>query len=528
MKTKIFLRIIIGIVTLILLIKLLTIIIIEPWIINKIQTVLNEKNRDYEFKIEKADISLVRSSIKLRKITISSMKENAGRPELTGEITSINLKGIRLAKVLFKKDLCIKEVRISNISLKGNIPFSHKEKPPVLAPLNISIGSLLIDKINLAIKDSASAQFFSVREGILKVYDLHIDKHDTINTGIIKQLDFDAEELLSVSPDSMYTYKGSNISYSAASKTLTVKGFSIDPNYTNYKFAALHEFATDRINALFSNIFVHNFSPGGYLKSKSLVSCFIEIGKMNVTVFRDNRKPFRHVKKSAFQDMIYNYPGRINIDSISILNGNVTYTQHSEKAKEPGRVSFNEINAKIFKISNDTIYKTETAFLEIKGNALLMGKGMMTILLKSKIFDGRNTFLLNGTLSGMDARKLNPILEKNAFISITSGIIDRLYFSFKANNTKATGHLTLLYHGLGIAIINKQTVKTTALKEQIFSLILNKNIKDSNPIPGEKVREGIIDYESDPEKFLFGYCWKSIQSGIISSLDNSPKKKKKD
>ena len=229
----------------------------------------------------------------------------------------------------------------------------------------------------------------------------------------------------------------------------------------------------------------------------------------------------------AFQDMIYNYPGTIQIDSIGLIKGDVTYTVHADKANEPGSISFNEINAKIYKITNDTIHKTESASLELKGDALLMGKGKMTILLKGRIFDSHNTFSLNGTLSGLEANELNPILEKYAFIYATSGKIDAMNFSLTANNTKATGKMTLLYHGLDIAVKNKETDDTTAFRERFISFIANRKVLDSNPVPDEDVREGIIDYERDPERFLFSYCFRSILSGIKFSLVKSPKKRKK-
>jgi hypothetical protein len=324
----------------------------------------------------------------------------------------------------------------------------------------------------------------------------------------------------------MYSYTASDIIYSATSKTLVVKSFSIQPNYADYNFTSRYEFQTDCIEAGFSNIYVHDFSAAGYFKSRSLVSSYIEIGKMDVNVFDDNRKKFRHVNKSAFQDMIYNYPGIIHIDSIGLISGNVTYTEHVEKANEPGRISFNDIHAKIYKITNDTIYKTENASLELRGDALLMGKGKMTILLKGRIFDNHNTFSLNGTLSGFEANELNPMLEKNAFIYVTSGKIDAMNFSFTANNTKATGKMIMLYHGLDIAVKNKRTDDTTAFRERLISLIAKRKVLDSNPIPNEDVREGIIDYERDPERFLFNYCFKSILSGIKSSLVKSPKKRK--
>jgi len=56
--------------------------------------------------------------------------------------------------------------------------------------------------------------------------------------------------------------------------------------------------------------------------------------------------------------------------------------------------------------------------LKLKANALLMGKGKLTVQLKAGIFDLGNTFSVIGTLSEMGARELNPILEKNAFISV--------------------------------------------------------------------------------------------------------------
>ncbi len=526
MKREKYLKILLGIVTLVLLIKFLTIVFVEPWVGKKILAALNEKNRNYLVEIDKVHILMITSGIELEGITICSKQDYGGDRDLNWEIASIKFKGINLAKVIFKNDIHISDVTISNSSIKGKLPFSREAMSPIVLPMNIRIGRILFDKIDLVMENSSTAQSYSLKEGVLKVYDLQVEKQDTLSLDIVKQFDFEAEELVSVLSDSMYSITAKGVIYSETSNTLVVNSFSIKPNYTDYDFTSRYEFQTDRIEAGLSNIYVHDFSAAGYFKSRSLVSSYIEIGKMDVNVFHDNRKKFRHVNKSAFQDMIYNYPGAIQIDSIGLINGNVTYTEHAEKANEPGSISFNEINAKIYKITNDSIYKTESAFLELKGDALLMGKGKMTIFLKGRLFDNHNTFSLNGTLSGLEANELNPILEKNAFIYATSGKIDAMNFSFTANSAKATGKMTMLYHGLDIAVKNKRTDDTTAFRERFISLIANRKVLDSNPMPDEDVREGIIDYERDPERFLFNYCFKSILSGIKSSLAKSPKKRK--
>jgi hypothetical protein len=155
---------------------------------------------------------------------------------------------------------------------------------------------------------------------------------------------------------------------------------------------------------------------------------------------------------------------------------------------------------------------------------MLMGKGKMAVHLKERIFDSNNVFSLEGTLSGLNVIELNPILEKSAFFYATSGKIDAMSFSFSADNDKATGKMIMLYHGLDIAVKNKQTDDTTALRERFVSYIANRRIPDSNPEQGGDVREGTIDFTRDPERSVLHYCFRSILSGITSTLADGNKK----
>lgn len=525
MKKNRYLKILTGIVTFLLLLIFFTTLIVEPWIGKKLEAEINEKAKDYIVEIDKVHISVFKSRIVLDSITIYSKEEHAGVRDLQGHITSIKISGIKMMKYLFKNEIQISDITILNSRVNGKIPFQVKNKPPVISPLNIRIERILLDKVNFAIVSTLNSQAYSVKDGLFKVYDLQIEKQDTVTSGIVKNADFESEEFMAVSSDSMYTFKAGGILCSVALNTLMADSISIHPNYSEYDFTSRHKYETDRIEAGFSKIFAHDFSTSDYIKSGKMVSSYIEIGKMDLKVFRDKRKIIHHVKKPAFQDMIYNYRGTINIDSIGLLSGNVTYTEHAEKANDPGSISFNELNAKIYKITNDTVYKTEKGYLKLNAEAMLMGKGKMSVLLKGRLFERDNTFSVNGTLSGMKAKDLNPMLEKNAFIYATSGTIDNMNFSFTANNTRSTGKMILLYHGLDIAVKNKRTDDTIAIKERLTSIVANIKVLNSNPIQKQAVREGIIDYERDPERFLFHYCAKSIISGIKSSLVKSPKKK---
>ncbi|WP_289529866.1 hypothetical protein [Labilibaculum sp. K2S] len=497
---------------------ILTKVVIEPWIGEKILTSLNNKPGDYLLKIEKVHVLIFQSGIELENITLIPKQEYEGQTNLTGEIETVTFKGIHLIKAFFRNEIDIRGAVIFNSRLTGNIEFPKKAKLLKVSPVNIRIENLLFDKLFFDVKNTTTAQAYSVKDGVLKLHEINIEKQDTLSPDIFGQLDFEAMELKTVTPDSLYTISAVGINYSATSNILKAIRFVVQPNYTEYEFSSRNQFQKDRIEADIGGIIFHNFSIADYIKSGSLISSYIEIGEMELNVFRDKRKKFRHVERPTFQNMIYNYPGAMNIDSIGILNGNIVYSEHAEKAIEKGNVSFNKISARIYKITNDTIYEKEKAYLILNVNALLMGKSKISVLLKARIFDSQNTFSVNGTLSEMEASKLNPFLEKNAFITVTTGKINAINFSFSANNTKAIGNFKILYEGLNFAVVDKQTGDTTAIKEQLKSIIANIVVINSNPMPGKEIMPGVIEYDRDPERFLFNYCFKAILSGIKSSI----------
>ena len=518
-------KILVVIITLILLSEFATSIFIEPWIGKKIDAELNKENKNYIVNTDKVNISIIKSGLELKGITIDSKQVNEDDQELNAEIGSVKFKGINVFKAIFRHDIHIKSVTISNSIINGKIPFSGKARPPIISPLKVGIGRILFDKLYLELENPSTSQSFSVKDGVLKVYDFLVEKKDTLFPGTIKLFDFQASELVSVSAGNMYTYIVRGINYSATSNALAIDSLYIQPAYTDYDFTSRYKFQTNRIEAIFTSIYVNDIYLDGYEKGLSLISPYIEIGKMDMMVFRDRRKEFNHFNKPMLQDILYGIPGTIRVDSLGLLKGNITLTIHAEKANEPGSISFNDINARLFKITNDTIYKTEIAFLEFKADALLMGKGKMTIFLKARLFDNYNTYSLNGTLSDLEAKELNPILEKNAFIYATSGTIDAMNFSYTANRTKASGELTMLYRRLDVTVKNKLTDDTTAFRERFISFIANRRIFDSNPVKDGKVRVGIIDYERDPERYIFHYLFNSVLSGITSSLTNNHKKR---
>lgn len=512
---------------LIVIIKVATLAFVEPWLEKKIETTLQEKLQDYTIEIDNVNVAFLSWGIELKTIRITSKVAVPAKNELKLEIASVKFKRIDFYKLISTSDIKIEEILISRGRLQGEMPEEKKEPKPVISNANIEIGKIVFHQLEFDVKNFSSPQIFSAKEGTINLHHVKFNKKDTVSLANIKEFDLKVEEFSTILPDSLYTLKAGGIVYDAKDNRLTLEDFIVHANYPDYVFAARQKYQSDCVRAIVKNISFNDFSVEDFIKENKLVSTYVEVEEMDIHVFRDKRKEFHHTVKPMVQDLIYDYKGKLRIDSVGLINGNVTYVEHVEQAVHPGKISFTGINAKVYNIDNDTIYKTTEKFLEIKGYTYLMGKGKVTIALKGKLYDPHNAVLISGSLSTMDASVVNPMLEKNAFIYVTAGKVQSINFTFRADKYKANGKMIMLYEGLDVAVKDKKTNDTTALKAKVISLVANKMIRDSNPEKGDETREGIIEYERDPERFLFNYCFKSILSGLKSSLSKPHKEKEK-
>ena len=516
MKRKTLLLCLLSVIVMVLILKLSTTLLVEPWLEKRLETLFNEKSEKYQLEVGHIHLRFLSSEIKLDSLLLINKVDNDRK--LSGRVTAVRIQGINLFRLLFQKNIAIRKLSISEISIFGQLPHSEKKALPQIMPMNLRIGRIVLKKIDFGLEEPALTKAYNLQSGALIMYDLKIEKRDTLSIHLIKRVDFKADGFQTLSKDSMYTYKLKGVDYKCKPGKLSVKEVVIHPNYSKKRFAELHRFATDRMDGRFSNIVAGGFSVEDLIKSKRLGSSGIEVDSLNLIIFRDNRIEKRHVVKPVFQEMIYHCPVSLNLDSIHVKNGDITYVERVPQANHQGSICFNQINATLYNITNDTRYKKRNVSLILKGTALLMGKGRFNVLLKAKLYDRLNTFTVKANLSHISASSLNPLLSNNVFMRIASGEIESMNFFFTANDLKAKGSMCLLYHDLKIAVLNKETDKSNALKERFLSMVLNFKILNSNPLLGKEVRVGKIEYDRNPEKFLFSYCVKSIVSGIQTSI----------
>jgi hypothetical protein len=203
----------------------------------------------------------------------------------------------------------------------------------------------------------------------------------------------------------------------------------------------------------------------------------------------------------------------IEIDTITMDNAKVTYEEFPEDGFESAKVIFQNLQATFTNVGN-RIYYNKPKFTTLRASAKLMGKAKVDATFQMPV--GGGNYHATGKISGFALAHLNPILENLAFMSVESGRLNELDFTFDYTDKVSTGSLMINYTGLKIKSLKKQEKEQ---KNELKSLIINailKTDKDSNT--PEAKRTGEISFERDQKRQIFNYWWKSLLSGISASV----------
>lgn len=530
MKKKRFIKIVFAVFILIILLFIITIVFLTPWLDGKIKSALSNQDSAYTIEYAKTHVILFNREIKLESVSINTKNPVPDKNELTAHIDDISFKGINIFKLIFNNDLNIREIIIKEPQASGTIPFKVDSVKAVLMPLNLELGKLVLDNLSFSIKDTSSPKSYVIKNGDLEFTGIHISKNDTLSKNVLKQMDIKLPFFSTITADSLYTLTVRQFEYSGEKGILSIDSFYSHPNYEGYDFTNRKEFVTSRMDAAVGDIILHDFNLPGLIDSGELISSYVEIGDLALKVFKDGRKKIKHVERPMLQEMIYSYPGRLQIDSLFINSGNIIYTEHALKAASPGTVTFKKVESRIYNINSDTLQQSKDSWLEINAGCDFMGTGKLDVTLRAKYGDGSNLFIFRGSLGAMQVDDLNPIIEKNAGLSANKGMIDKMKFNLSGNNFNSSGDLLLLYHDLTLDMEIKDLEEKSEVKELIISFIANLKIKNANPLPGQEVRKGEIYFERDKERYIINYCFKSVLSGVLSTIINvkdTPEKPKR-
>lgn len=300
------------------------------------------------------------------------------------------------------------------------------------------------------------------------------------------------------------------INVSSSDSTISLDSLQIEPRYPRYKFAQEYGFEIDRISANIPSISVSDIDLQG-LWEERVVAKKISISQAMLDIFHDKHMPAG--PKSArklLQQTFFELPLFVNIDTVSIDNSRITYSEHLPQPSVAGEVIFADLSATIVDLQNNSEKP-------IRMNA-------QTSLMESSQLQVNATFpntengmhRLTGSLGAMEMKALNPAVEPMGFVSLSSGTINAMEFDMELDQAKAKGKILLNYSDLKVQLLEKEQVNEDKHKQLLSFLANAVKIKQNNT--EKPLREGEITFERDPHKSIVNYWWKALLSGLKSSI----------
>jgi hypothetical protein len=320
----------------------------------------------------------------------------------------------------------------------------------------------------------------------------------------------------------LYTTKISSIHLNSAEGMLLLDSISLTPNYGRYAFARKVGKQTDRFTLRIPKIAVAGltFNP---LNDSTVISS-IHINSARLHVFRDKRFPFiKHQTVPLPVAMIRKLPFALQIDSVKISDARIVYEEFPEKGFHTGQVEFDDLNATLTHLNNRDSSAEGKATLV--ASTKLMGKGLITSTFLLP-YGKHQSYRAEGHIRHLPLPSLNRAMENMAFVNIESGDLNDLYFNFYYNDDHSKGSILVNYDNLKINGLTKEKQShASEFKTWLINLFI-KNDKDRTV--SEAKRLGVIDFERDKHKAIFNLWWKSLLSGLKSSVLDGPAKKEKE
>jgi hypothetical protein len=214
----------------------------------------------------------------------------------------------------------------------------------------------------------------------------------------------------------------------------------------------------------------------------------------------------------------------VKIDNVTFTKGKIIYSE--QDGDEPGTLYFDKVEGAVSGITNDSVLVRRNTLVKVKASMYLMGKGLLHVDLEMPLGAKNDAFTFSATLSKMDLREINPMLTKLFPVEIISGlVINNSKISFKADNYKASGKMDFYYKDLKIKMKARENTTWSKIRSGTENWAAKMIVRNANPKNG-KFNQGIIYFERDQNKSIFNFLWKSILSGVKSTIGLNIKEQK--
>lgn len=445
-----------------------------------------------------------------------------------GTIAELQFKDLALFTFIFdRKNVVFDEVSLKGVQVElfdsavdSTTKSAAKPYSFVKEQINrLKIKSLLVESADITWFGSSGQSKAKIMGITLRIEDFELDSVSAEqNNGWFSFDAFNIESDASVAMmnKELHQFTTGKIEISSENQDLRIDSLQILPLYSKNKLAHQYGYQTNWMQLTATNLKLSGFHLKELLFHKKTIASQADLNGVKYHAYRDKSLAYHPDLHTTLPQLAFkSLPLQIDIDTFSIQNAYFQYEEYVPTATESGIVYFDNADVMISNFSN--IAEGE---MKIHATADLYGQSRLTADFLFPMDNENGLHYVSGNLAEMDMKYFNQTFEPLASYWVDSGKLNQLSFDFNADLTSSEGKLNLVYNDLKIQLMKNGGSDKTPLWKEFSSFLTNKVlINNSNgSMDAESSYTANIGFERHSKKSIFNYWWKSIFSGIKSTV----------
>lgn len=491
----------------------------------------------YRFEASDFDVSFWGRSvyfrdlhIKIDSVKYQELKRQKKLPVMTFdmELPAGRINGIHLGELVFRKRIVVGRIHLQEAVVGLTRHFRSSDSNTVTGqPLwkliqpdirSIYIAGASCDNLKVAYSNSDSStnfrwQFDHCDASFSDIKVDSVSSYDSSRLLFARNIQLAARDIKMKTSDGLYDLQARNVVYSSAGREMDIKEFSFRPAMSDFAFIRHFGYQHEIYKLHMPVIGLKNFLLSEWISSNRLKIDSIELRSPSIAVSMDrNAKPNPYSKKGQYpHQLVQKAPFGIDVRSLRVVDGTVTYTEKNNKNQLTGKLVFPAVRGHISNITNDPEMLKRSTICVADVRSGVMKTGFLHALFRFQLNDKAGQFSVRAAISKLNASQLQPLARAMTSTDLQSFNMHQLQYEIRGNENAGSGDLRMKYDDMDI-LLNKVEPDGSLDRKGLISFLANRLvIYKENPDgdDGERIADN-IGVQRDVSKSFFNFIWKTL------------------
>jgi hypothetical protein len=325
----------------------------------------------------------------------------------------------------------------------------------------------------------------------------------------------DAQGIVMNFPQGQYELRCKLMHVSVPDSMMVIEALTIHPVGDDEQFFAGSKFRKTRFRLGAPYATVRGLAVLELLQGKTYRIRSTDVRDPSVDVLINKDKPAARdtIPPAMPNEILALMSQSVKVDSFSIWNGGVRYSERVVAGSQPGVVTLDGIQLLVTGIDNHGV-AGDAVVIHVKGE--FMQSAEMNVLMTIPVPSPEFSFQYAGAVGRLDLRALNSFLESSEQMRIKAGILQAATFDVTVASGRATGNVRAVYRDLTLAAIDKRTGSDRGFFDGIGSFMANTfKIRGTNvPDKSGSMKIGRVLYTRRQDDPFLGFAWYAVRSGV--------------